>query len=156
MLKPMTWEDVTNRLRTGGWFWLATVRPNGAPHVMPVLAALSGSVLYVASKETARKSRNLEAEPRCVLSTDRGDVHVIMEGRAGRVRDEGTLQRASEAFRAIYGWPTQVSGDLLQADYGAPTSGGPPYAVFEFWITKAFALPTDGESMTPTRWRFQG
>jgi hypothetical protein len=121
---------------------------------MPVFAVWSESALFVCSKETAQKSRNLNADGRCVVTTDSGDLHLIVEGEAQRVRDEATLRRASDAFKAIYDWPTLVTGDKLDADYGAPTSGGPPYDVYEIIPTKAFGLPTDGESFTPTRWRF--
>jgi hypothetical protein len=152
--RPIRWEDARRRLTKGGWFWLVTVRPDGAPHAMPVFAVWSESALFVASKATSRKSRNLAADGRCVVTTDAGDLHLIVEGEARRVRDAATLGRASEAFEAIYGWPTTVAGDELDAEYGAPTSGGPPYAVFEITPRKAFGLPTDGESFTPTRWRF--
>jgi hypothetical protein len=121
---------------------------------MPVLAVWSESALFVASKETARKSRNLAADGRCVVTTDTGELHLVVEGEARRVRDAATLRRASGAFKAVYDWPTVVKGDELDAEYGAPTSGGPPYAVFEIVPTKAFGLPTDGETFTPTRWRF--
>jgi len=151
---PIRWEDFEERLTKGGWFWLATVRPDGAPHVMPLFAVWAGSALYVASKETAKKSRNLAADGRCVVTTDAGDMHLIVEGEARRVREEATLRRASDAFGAIYGWPTVAAGDQLDAEYGAPTSGGPPYDVYEITPTKAFGLPTDGESFAPTRWRF--
>lgn len=152
--RPIRWEDAQEWLTKGGWFWLATVRSNGAPHVMPVFAVWSESALYLSSKETARKSRNLAVDGRCVITTDTGDLHLIVEGEARRVYNEATLRRASDAFEAIYGWPTVVTGDKLDAEYGAPTSGGPPYDVYEITPTKAFGLPTDGESYTPTRWRF--
>jgi hypothetical protein len=152
--RALPWSAAAERLTRGGWFWLATVRPDGAPHVVPVLAAWSDPVLYVASKDTARKARNLDREPRCVVSTDAGDLHLVIEGHAVRVRDEDGLARASATFESIYGWPTRVVGDVLDAEYGAPTSGGPPYAVFQIAPTKAFGFPTDGESTTPTRWRF--
>ncbi len=152
--RPVRWEDAQQRLTKGGWFWLATVRPDGAPHVMPVFAVWSESGLFVASKDMARKSRNLAADGRCVIATDSGDLHLIVEGEARRVRDEVTLRRASDAFKAIYDWPTVVMGDKLDAEYGAPTSGGPPYDIYEIVPTKAFGLPTDGESFTPTRWHF--
>jgi hypothetical protein len=152
--RPVRWEDFEERLTQGGWFWLATVRPNGAPHVMPLFAVWSESALYIASKETAKKSRNLAADGRCVITTDAGDMHLIVEGEARRMRDEATLRRASNAFETTYGWPTVVKADKLDAEYGAPTSGGPPYDVYEITPTKAFGLPTDGESFTPTRWRF--
>lgn len=151
---PIQWDDAEQRLTKGGWFWLATVAPDGAPHVMPVFAVWSESALFVSSKDTARKSRNLNADGRCVITTDSDDVHLIVEGSARRVSDEGTLRRASGAFKSSYNWPTQVVGDKLDAEYGAPTSGGPPYDVYEITPTKAFGFPADGESFTPTRWQF--
>jgi hypothetical protein len=152
--RPIAWEDAERRLAKGGWFWLVTVRPDGGPHAMPVLAAWSGSVFYVASKDTARKSRNLNADGRCVVTTDTGDLHLIVEGEARRVRNEAGLGRAAKAFQDVHDWSTVVAGDKLDAEYGAPTSGGPPYDVYEITPTRAFGLPTDGESMTPTRWCF--
>jgi hypothetical protein len=151
---PLDWAAAQERFRRGGWFWLATVRPGGQPHVMPCFAAWSGSSFFVASKSTARKSRNLDAEGRCVLTTDAGDVHLIVEGEARRVIEPTALERASAAFDSIYGWPTTVAGDELDAEYGAPTSGGPPYRVYEITPSLAFGLPSDGEKFAPTRWRF--
>jgi hypothetical protein len=150
--QPLSWSEVEQRLSNGGWFWLATVRPDGGPHVMPLFAAWAGASFFIASKDRARKSRNLEGESRCVISTDTGDLHVIVEGVARHVRDEAGLQRAVKAFQTVYSWPTRIQGSHLDADYGAPTSGGPPYEVYEVTPVKAFALPTDGESTTPTRW----
>ena len=152
----MPWEEAEQRMRKGGWFWMASVLPDGAPHVMPLFAAWSGSSLFIASKDTTRKSRNLVADGRCVITTDTGDVHLIIEGDASRIADNETLHRASDVFRAIYDWPTNVTGEQLDAEYGAPTSGGPPYEVFGIVPRKAFGFPTDGESFAPTRWRFDG
>ena len=115
-------------------------------------AAWAGASFFIASKDRARKTRNLEAEARCVISADTGDLHVIVEGVASHVRDEAGLQRAVDAFQAVYGWPTRIQGSQLDADYGAPTSGGAPFEVYEVTPVKAFGFPTDGESMTPTRW----
>ena len=154
--QPLPWSEAQQRLSQGGWFWLATVRPDGAPHVMPVFSVWSQAALFVASKETARKSRNLAAEPRCVITHDAGDLHLVVEGVARKVADDATLTRASEAFGATYGWPTVPQDGKLDAEYGAPTSGGPPYDVFEIVPTKVIGLPTgQGGEFTPTRWRFQ-
>jgi hypothetical protein len=151
--RPLDWTDVERRLASGGWFWLASVRPDGAPHVMPVLAVWSESVLFIASKESARKSRNLDADGRCVISTEADGAHLVVEGEASRVRDRETLERASATFQQVYGWPTTIAGDQLDAEYGAPTSGGPPYRVYQIAPAKIFALPSDG-SFLPTRLRF--
>ncbi len=55
---------------------LATVRPDGAPHVVPIVFALAGDVLYTAvdhkPKRTQRLQRldNLRHEPRCAVLVD--------------------------------------------------------------------------------------
>ena len=151
--QPLAWGEVERRVGGGGWFWLATVGPHG-PHLVPVLAAWSGTSFFVASKGTARKSRDLDGDGRCVLSTDTGDLHVVIEGTACRVRAPDRLGAASAAFARVHGWSTTVAGEELDADFGAPTSGGPPYRVYEIEPDLAFAFPTDGETTTPTRWRF--
>ena len=58
---------------------LATVRPDGAPHLVPIVFALVGDVVYTAvdhkPKRTTRLQRlaNLRAEPRCALLADAFD-----------------------------------------------------------------------------------
>jgi hypothetical protein len=37
--QPLSWSEVERRVANGGWFWLATVRPDGGPHLMSVFAA---------------------------------------------------------------------------------------------------------------------
>ena len=55
---------------------LATVRPDGRPHVVPVVFVLVGDVVYTAidakPKKSSRLQRlvNLSAEPRCSLLVD--------------------------------------------------------------------------------------
>ena len=151
---PTDWQQAQDRFRKGGWFWLATVAPDGHPHVRPVFAAWNGRSFYVASKETARKSRNLNTDPRCTLTHDAGDLHLMIEGKARHLTEPQDLSAASATFAEIYEWPTEVADGKLDAEYGAPTSGGPPYDVYEITPAKAFGFPTDGESFTPTRWRF--
>jgi PPOX class probable F420-dependent enzyme len=55
---------------------LATVRPDGRPHLVPVVFALAGDVIFTAvdakPKRSTRLQRlvNLESEPRCSLLVD--------------------------------------------------------------------------------------
>jgi hypothetical protein len=74
------------------------------------------------------------------------------KGKGTQAGSEAGLQRAVDAFQAVYGWPTRIEGSHLDADYGANTSGDAPYEVYEVSPVKAFGLPTDGETITPTRW----
>ena len=105
--RPLAWSEAQDRFLKGGWFWLSTVRPDGRPHAMPCFAAWSGPTFFVATKEGKRKTRNLDADWRCVLTKDAGDAHLIVEGRAARVRDEATLTRDA-----------RLRNDLRVADQG--------------------------------------
>lgn len=151
--RPFDWEAAIAKFEGGGWFWLSTVRPDGRPHAMPCFAAWSGESFFIATKASKRKTRNLDANPGCVLTKDGGDVHLIIEGIARRVTDEPALREASAAMMRIYEWPTTPAGEELDAEYGAPTSGGPPYRVYEITPVRAFGFPTH-DAFAPTRWIF--
>jgi PPOX class probable F420-dependent enzyme len=58
---------------------LATVQPDGAPHLVPVVFALVGDVVYTAVDGKPKRTRqlqrlaNLRHEPRCALLVDHYD-----------------------------------------------------------------------------------
>ena len=145
---------VQEELRKGPFpAWLATVGRGGAPHVRPVFAAWGGSSFFVASKRDAVKSRNMRADGRCSVCADIGSLHVAIEGEARRINEPEELEEASRAMSEVYDWTTKVIGEELDADYGAPTSGGPPYEVYEVRPQKALGYPA-ADDFEPTRWRF--
>jgi len=49
--------------------WLSTVRPDGAPHLVPIWFTWDGTSLLVFSKPGAQKVRNLSANPVAMSST---------------------------------------------------------------------------------------
>jgi len=55
---------------------LATVRPDGAPHLVPVVTAVDGDLVYTAVDHKPKRTQhlqrlaNLRAEPRCALLVD--------------------------------------------------------------------------------------
>ncbi len=65
--------------------WLSTVRPDGAPHIVPIWFWWDGGALVVASKPGAQKVRNLRANPSVMLALgdaeDDFDVG-LLKGRA--------------------------------------------------------------------------
>ncbi len=68
--------DLRRRFASSAVARLATVGPDGAPHVVPVVFALVGETLYSAvdakPKRTPRLQRlaNVRGEPRCALLVD--------------------------------------------------------------------------------------
>ena len=82
-LRP--WADVERRLVAAAVVWLATVRPDGRPHVVPRWGAwLDGAWWYDGSPETVHV-RNTVADPRGVLHLEDGTDAVVLEGRASPV-----------------------------------------------------------------------
>ena len=77
---PIDWQrvrdtlsgDITQAPGTGGpdrhTSWLTTINPDGAPHVTPVGMIQHDGIWYFNSGPRTRKSRNLAANPRCVVS----------------------------------------------------------------------------------------
>jgi nitroimidazol reductase NimA-like FMN-containing flavoprotein (pyridoxamine 5'-phosphate oxidase superfamily) len=150
---PTDWAEARQRIANGRWFWLATVRPDGAPHVMPVLAVWLDEAVYFVSGAASRKARNLSDNPRCVITVAVEDAHLVVEGRAARVTDAAQLQEVADAYASKYEWHVRVRNGAFDADYGAPTAGPPPYEVYQLAPTTVFAFGT-AETFSPTRWRF--
>src|SRR5271169_6853976 len=67
-LLPWTWAE--QRLVQSHDYWLATVRPAGAPHVMPVWVVWRHDAAWFSSSPQSRKTRNLAADRRAVITTD--------------------------------------------------------------------------------------
>jgi PPOX class probable F420-dependent enzyme len=72
---------------------IATVRPDGRPHVVPVWFWWDGTSIYVETPPTFVKARNLMANPRCAFSIDitEGGLRfkaVILEGKAQLIHDK--------------------------------------------------------------------
>src|SRR5262249_38551308 len=134
--------------------WLATVRPDGRPHVMPLgVLWVDGAFCFTAGAAT-RKAKNLAHNPHGVITVATHDFDLILEGTVVKVADPAKVARVAAAFRAD-GWPAAAdeSGTSLTADYSAPSAGPPPWAVYEFAPATVFALGT-AESYGATRWRF--
>jgi hypothetical protein len=154
---PIPWERATSQFERrefhggGGTYWLSTICPDGRPHAAGVLGVWIDGALYFASGTRTLKSRNLQADSRCVVSASLGDLDVSIEGRAIRVTDRKTLERVSSEF-VQRGWPTEVSGDSLTAAWGAP-SAPPPWHLYALSPSVAFGVST-GETPGATRWSF--
>ena len=64
---------------------LATVRPDGAPHSVPVWIGLEDGNIVFFTQPTSRKARHIEREPRVALSiVDRANPYLMASVR-GRV-----------------------------------------------------------------------
>jgi PPOX class probable F420-dependent enzyme len=164
-LPLVDWDDVTAGLGdltqapdTGGpnrhTCWLATIDPDGAPHVTGVGAQWVDGTFWLATGETTRKGRNLARDPRCSLSVVTHGFDLVVEGAAELIKEPATVARIAEVY-ATGGWPCRVdeSGTALTAEFSAPSAGPPPWSVYRIEIARATALQTV-EPGGATRWTF--
>jgi nitroimidazol reductase NimA-like FMN-containing flavoprotein (pyridoxamine 5'-phosphate oxidase superfamily) len=149
---PTDWPHAREHLTEAPTFWLATVRADGRPHVMPVLGAWLDGALYLCTPEVTRKARNLSANPRCVMAVNRGLLDLVVEGEATRVAGEDDLEAVGEAYATKYGWKVALRDGVFFADNGSGL-GEMPFAVFRVNPTTAFGLDNE-QGFSVTRWRF--
>ena len=137
--------QLTQAPETGGprrhTVWLATMNLDGSPHVVPVGVVRDNGSWYFTSGPAARKSRNLARDARCVLSVATDAFDLVIEGSAERVTSAGELASVADAF-VRDGWPCQVEGEAVTAEYSAPSAGPPPWHVYRMQPSTVFALGT--------------
>jgi hypothetical protein len=121
--------------------WLTTINPDGSPHVMVVGVVRRGGSWYFTSGPATRKTRNLARDRRCVVSVATEPFDLVVEGSAERITDTDELVTVAEAFNEG-GWPAEVAGDALTAEYSAPSAGPAPWYVFRVRQSTVFAFGT--------------
>ncbi|HXF73865.1 MAG TPA: TIGR03668 family PPOX class F420-dependent oxidoreductase [Actinomycetota bacterium] len=110
----MDLEEARRRFAEARVGRLATVRPEGGPHVVPVVFALDGGTVWFAVDEKPKRHRrlqrlaNLEADPRASVLVDAYDEDwrrlwwVRADGRARIVPTGPDLERAIELLARKY------------------------------------------------------
>lgn len=84
---------------------MATVKPNGRPHVVPVWFDWDGEHLWITIDRRSHKYRNLRAHPYCAVSIDETQgglrfLGVIMEGRVELI--EQPVEWARQVVIRVY------------------------------------------------------
>lgn len=100
------WADVLEEIARAEVFWLSTVRPDGRPHITPLIAVWHADAVYFTTGAGERKAANLRANDRCALTTGTNALRgldVIVEGGAHLVGDAAERDGAASALEAKYG-----------------------------------------------------
>jgi hypothetical protein len=98
-LKPQALQ----RLQAERVMWMATSRPDGRPHLVPIWFVYLNERLYVCIQPTSVKARNLAANPHVTLSLEDGVDPVICEGRAVPLEPPWPVE-IPRAFMRKYEW----------------------------------------------------
>jgi nitroimidazol reductase NimA-like FMN-containing flavoprotein (pyridoxamine 5'-phosphate oxidase superfamily) len=137
------WPEIERRLTVSHDYWVATVRPDGRPHVMPVWGVWFDGRLWFSSGLRSRKARNLAAEPRCTITTDQAQDPVVLDGLAEQVVDADGIAAFLAAMNGKYD-----AG--MTAAFLDPAVNG----TFAVRPQRVIALSHDDFTGSPTRWTF--
>jgi nitroimidazol reductase NimA-like FMN-containing flavoprotein (pyridoxamine 5'-phosphate oxidase superfamily) len=145
------WADARVRIEDAELFWLSTVRPDGRPHVTPLISVWLEGAAYFCTGADERKAKNLAQNPHCILTTGcnllEEGLDVVIEGEAARVSDDAKLIRIADLYESKYG-----SDWHFDVENGAFHSEGIEALVFEVTPDTAFGFGKGTYSQT--RWRF--
>ena len=83
---PTEWPQAREELAGAEVYWLSTVRPDGRPHVTPLLGIWLEGALYFCTGPNERKAKNLSANCHCVLTTGQSTLEVSTSSLKERQR----------------------------------------------------------------------
>jgi hypothetical protein len=141
----LPWSWAMERLERSHDYWVATIRPDDRPHVMPVWGVWLNDALWFSSSRASRKARNLAANPNCAITTDNPYEPVVVEGTAEPVQDLAAIAAFVAETNAKYRTDYPV-------DFFASTSN----VCFQVRPAWAFGLLESDFTGSPTRWVFSG
>ena len=146
------WEETERALRAAELYWITTVRPDGRPHVTPLIGAFFEGAMHFTTGLEEQKGRNLEHNANVALTTGTNTwaqgLDVVVEGRAVRVSERELLERLAAAIEAKYGaaWHFDVGDGVFLHSGGAHEA-----AVFRVEPSKVMAFAKDPHAQTTYR-----
>jgi PPOX class probable F420-dependent enzyme len=99
------------RLHAESNCWLATVRPDGRPHLTPIWFVFHADRFWTCSLPTSVKVANMRAEPRVSVSLESGTTPVVAEGRAALHEGPPFPPDVVAAFVAKFDWDLDHDDD---------------------------------------------
>jgi nitroimidazol reductase NimA-like FMN-containing flavoprotein (pyridoxamine 5'-phosphate oxidase superfamily) len=98
-----------SRLTTERNIWLATVRPGGKPHLVPIWFVWHDGAVHICTQGDSVKVKNLRANPWVSFALEDGDKPVLGEGDATFV--EAFSPEVLALFKQKYNWDIPTDAD---------------------------------------------
>jgi pyridoxamine 5'-phosphate oxidase-like protein len=135
----LSWKWAAYRLKKSRQYWIATTRPDGAPHLMVIWGVWLEDRFWFSTGASSRKARNMTENPKCVIGTDDAAEAVILEGSVELIdAQHSDLERFVAAYEKKYAWNVR---EMAQP-------------VYRFRPRVGFGLFEKKFKQTATRWSF--
>ena len=145
------WAEARQLMSDAELYWLTTVRPDGRPHVTPLISVQLDGASYFCTGPTERKARNLELNQHCILATGcntlQSGLDVMVEGHAVRITDDAKLHRVADAYESKYG--SEWHFDVRNGAFHHPDAG----VALVFEVAPSVAFGYGKGNFSQTRWR---
>jgi hypothetical protein len=105
-------DPEAQRLEQARNVWIATVRPDGRPHLVPIWFVIDQDRWYVCVAPGSVKARNLHRNPHLALALEDGDKPYIIEGQAHPV--SAPTPDIIGKFKAKYDWDITTDAHYSQ------------------------------------------
>ncbi|MBI1802538.1 MAG: pyridoxamine 5'-phosphate oxidase family protein [Chloroflexi bacterium] len=99
-----TQKEVPEPLETARNIWLATVRPNRAPHLAPIWFVWHDQKIYLCTAPSSVKFHNLAQNNRVALALEDGSHPTILEGTARALSMNDMPSDVAGLFKSKYDW----------------------------------------------------
>jgi hypothetical protein len=156
-VRAIAWPQIRDQIAAAELYWLSTVRPDGRPHVTPLIGVWSDGALVFCTGPRERKARNLELNRHCVVTTGTntrpGGLDVVLGGDAVRVEENYRLRHLADAYEQKYGdeWHFEVQeGGFWTED------GGVGHLALVFAVAPVTVFGFGRDPYIQTRYRFDG
>jgi Pyridoxamine 5'-phosphate oxidase len=151
---PTPWTRGRAVLADADVFWISSVRPDGRPHVTPLLGIWLDGAMYFCTGPDERKARNLVQNHHCILTTGCNTLDgldIVLEGEAAKVASATELGSVADHFESKYGVQF-TAPDGTWFGLGDSMRRGD---VLVYRVPPARALGfAKGRSFSQTRWEF--
>lgn len=81
--------------------WLATTRPDGRPHLVPIWFVHEAGRFYICTQAQSVKARNLQNNGNVMLALEDGDKAFVVEGTARAVQP---VANVVSKFKEKFDW----------------------------------------------------
>jgi general stress protein 26 len=154
------WADIERRLTDASLYWLVTVRADGRPHAVPLCGVWHDGAFAFCTGAEEQKMRNLEANPRVVVTAGAlgadGWAHgkdIAVEGVATRVTDVATLETLAATWEDKYDgdWRWEVRDAQF---FELSSSGGSEHSGAQVFRVPPAKVLVFGDEHGQTTYRF--
>jgi PPOX class probable F420-dependent enzyme len=120
---PQLPDELRELIESGPLAHLSTINPDGSPQVTVIWIGLDGDAIVSGHMHRHKKLKNIERDPRVVLSFDAPRDHGVVMNPYGVLRARATVERSEAAWDLL----NRLTKTYMSTGAEFPAPKGPGY-----------------------------